>query len=150
MKLVNVSAQAGPAFQSSFPARGLAIGDYNNDGRIDVLVGNNGGAPLLLENNAGAGHHWLGLKLQGTGCNRDAIGATITWSCGDVRRSRLKIAGGSYLSSHDVREVLGIGTATKIDTLEIKWPQPSGRLERFTDLPIDRYVTIVEGRGKVE
>jgi hypothetical protein len=149
-KLVNVSAQAGPAFQSSFAARGLAIGDYNNDGRIDVLVGNNGGAPVLLKNNAGAGHHWLGIKLQGTACNRDGIGATITWSYGDVRRSRFKVGGGSYLSSHDVREVLGAATSPKIDWIEIKWPQPSGRVERITDLPIDRYVTIVEGRGKVE
>src|SRR5215471_334653 len=149
-KLVNVSAQAGPAFQQSFAARGLAIGDYNNDGRIDVLVGNNGGAPLLLQNNAGDGHHWLGIKLQGTGCNRDAVGAKITWSYGDVVRSRFKSSGGSYLSAHDVREVLGTGTAAKIDWIEIKWPQPSGRVERITDLPIDRYVTIVEGKGRVE
>jgi enediyne biosynthesis protein E4 len=149
-RLVNVSAQAGPAFQSSFPARGLAIGDYDNDGRIDVLVGNNGGPPVLLKNHAGDGNHWLGVKLQGTGCNRDAIGAKITWSYGDVLRSRLKSSGGSYLSAHDVREVLGIGTATKIDWIEIKWPQPSGRVERITNLPIDRYVTIVEGKGKVE
>jgi predicted NUDIX family NTP pyrophosphohydrolase len=149
-KLVNVSAEAGPAFTDSFPARGLAVGDYNNDGRVDVIVGNNGAAPLLLKNNAGAGNHWLGLKLQGTGCNRDAIGAKITWSSGDVVRRRFKSSGGSYLSSHDAREVLGIGTAAKIDWIEIKWPQPSGRVERFTDLPIDRYVTIVEGKGKVE
>src|SRR3954468_12098772 len=149
-RLVNVIPEAAPAFQRMFPARGLAVGDYNNDGRIDVLIGNNGGAPVLLKNNAGAGHHWLGIKLQGTACNRDAIGATITWGYGDARRSRFKVGGGSYLSSHDVREVLGIGGATKVEWLEIKWPQPSGRVERFTDLPIDRYVTIVEGRGKIE
>lgn len=149
-KLSNVSAQAGPVFQKAYPARGLAIGDYNNDGRIDVLIGNNGGAPVLLKNNAGDGHHWLGVKLQGTTCNRDAIGATLTWSAGDKRRSRYKSSGGSYLSSHDMREVLGLGTATKLDWLEIKWPLPSGRVERFTDLPIDRYVTIVEGKGRIE
>ena len=148
-KLTDVSAQAGPAFQKMFPARGLAVGDYNNDGRIDVLIGNNGGPPVLLKNNA-SGSHWLGVKLQGAGCNRDAIGATITWTAGGIKRSRLKTNGGSYLSSHDMREVLGVGQAAKIESLEIKWPQPSGRVERFTDVPIDRYVTIVEGRGKID
>src|SRR4051812_2910497 len=139
-KLSNVSQQAGPVFQKSFPARGLAVGDYNNDGRVDVLIGNNGGAPVLLKNNAGAGHHWLGVKLQGTTCNRDAIGATITWSAGGKQRSRYKASGGSYLSSHDMREVLGIGTAARLDWVEIKWAAPSTRVERFTDLPLDRYV----------
>jgi hypothetical protein len=133
-----------------FPARGLAVGDYDNDGRVDVLIGNNGEAPALLKNNAGAGNHWVGLRLQGTACNRDAIGATLKWSAGGMTRTRYKSSGGSYLSSHDAREVLGLGTATKVDWVEITWPQPSGRVERFTDLPIDRYVTVVEGKGKVE
>ena len=62
----------------------------------------------------------------------------------------MKTGGGSYLSSHDPREVLGLGPATAVDFVEITWPPPSGRVERFTDLPIDRYVTVVEGRGKVE
>ena len=149
-KLTNVSVQAGPSFQGSFPARGLAIGDYNNDGRIDVLVGNNGGAPLLLKNNAGEGNHWLGVRLQGTSCNRDGIGSTLTWSGGGKKWTRYKSSGGSYLSAHDPRDVLGVGPATKIDSLEIKWAPPSGKVERFTDLPVDRYVTIVEGKGKVE
>ena len=149
-KLTDVSAQAGPVFQKMFPARGLAVGDFDNDGRVDVLVGNNGEAPVLLRNRAGGGHHWLGLALQGTGCNRDAIGATITWSAGGTKRSRYKSNGGSYLSSHDLREVLGLGAATRVDWLEIKWPPPSGRVERFTDVPIDRYVRIVEGTGKIE
>lgn len=144
-RLRNISSEAGPVFSKSFPARGLAVGDYNNDGRMDVLVGNNGQAPLLLRNNSGKENHWVGLKLQGARCNRDAIGARITWSVGGAKRSRLKNNGGSYLSSHDPREVLGLGTATKLDWLEIRWPLPSGMVDRLTDLPVDRYVTIVEG-----
>jgi hypothetical protein len=147
-QLHNVSAQAGPVFSKMFPARGLAIGDFNNNGRLDVLIGNNGGPPVLLRNNAGEGNHWLGIKLQGTKCNRDAIGARITWSAGGVTRTRLKNSGGSYLSSHDMREVLGIGAAAKVDWIEIQWPMPSGRKERFTNLPVDRYVPIVEGKGR--
>jgi enediyne biosynthesis protein E4 len=149
-RLVDVSAKAGPVFQKTFPARGLAVGDYNNDGRIDVLIGNNGAAPVLLKNNAGEGHHWIGVLLQGTACNRDAVGATLTWSANGTIRRRLKSSGGSYLSSHDMREVLGIGAASTVEWIEIKWPLPSGRVERLTDVPIDRYVTIVEGQGRVK
>ena len=149
-KLQNVSDSSGPIFSELLAARGLAVGDFNNDGRLDVLVGNNGDPPVLLKNNAGEGNHWLGIRLQGTTCNRDAIGALLSWSVGGVKRSRLKTHGGSYLSSHDMREVVGLGTATSLDWLEIKWPQPSGRVERFTDLPIDRYVTVTEGKGRVD
>jgi hypothetical protein len=145
--LENVSAKAGPAFAESYAARGMAIGDFNNDGAVDVLVAVNGGAPVLLKNSAATGNHWLGVKLIGKKANPDAIGARITWHAGDLKRTRLKVGGGSYLSAHDPREVLGVGTRTKIDHLEIQWPQPSGKTETFTDLPIDRYITIVEGAG---
>jgi hypothetical protein len=147
--LRNVSAQAGPVFGKAFAARGLAVGDYDNAGCVDVLVAINGGAPVLLRNRCGSGNHWLGVKLEGANCNRDAIGARITWSAGGVTRSKLKNGGGSYLSSHDRRELLGLGTSTKIDWLEIKWPLPSGKVQRFVDVPIDRYVTIVEGKPPV-
>jgi hypothetical protein len=85
------------------------------------------------------------LRLIGKKANPDAIGARITWQAGDLKRSRLKVGGGSYLSSHDPREVLGIGPRTKIDRLDIQWPQPSGKTQTFRDLAVDRYVTIVEG-----
>ena len=145
--LENVSVTAGPVFTRSLAARGMAIGDFNNDGAVDVLVAINDGPPLLLRNAAAAGHHWLGVRLIGKQSNSDAIGARITWQAGDLKRSRLKVGGGSYLSSHDPREVLGIGKRTKIDKLEIRWPQPSMRVETFTELPIDRYITIIEGVG---
>jgi hypothetical protein len=146
-RLRNISAQAGPVFAKTFPARGLAVGDFDNDGRVDALIGCNGEAPLLLRNTATQENHWVGVRLQGAKCNRDAIGARVSWSAGGVKRSRLKTGGGSYLSSHDPREVLGLGKATALEWLEIKWPRPSGRVERFTNVPIDRYVTITEGKG---
>jgi enediyne biosynthesis protein E4 len=148
-KLQNVSAEAGPAFARSFPARGLAVGDFNNDGAVDVLVGNNGGAPLLLKNTAAGGNGWLGLKLEGVTANRDAIGARIQWTAGGVKRARMKNGGGSYLSSHDPREVLGLGKASVVDELEIHWPAPSKQVDRFTKIPANRYIRIVEGKGIV-
>jgi hypothetical protein len=145
--LENVSAAAGPAFTKSFAARGMAIGDFNNDGAVDVLIAVNDRAPVLLRNVAASGNHWLGVRLVGKKSNLDGIGARITWQAGDLKRSRLKVGGGSYLSSHDPREVLGIGKRTRIDKLEIRWPQPSGRVETFTDVPTDCYITITEGSG---
>jgi len=141
----NVSAQAGPAFAQPIAGRGLALGDFDNDGAVDVLVSTNNGAPLLLRNNATDENHWLGVRLIGTRSNIDAIGARITWQSGDFKRHRSKVGGGSYLSSHDPRMVLGVGPRKQIDWVEVKWPQPGGGQQRFTDLPVDRYVTLVEG-----
>jgi hypothetical protein len=144
----NVSADSGPVFAQHLSSRGLAIGDFDNDGAVDVLISINDGAPVLMKNTAAAGNHWLGLRLIGKKSNPDAIGARVTYQAGDLKRGRMKVGGGSYLSSHDPRIVLGIGKRPKIDWLEIKWPQPSGAVERFTELPIDRYITIEEGQGK--
>jgi hypothetical protein len=144
----DVSRESGPAFSKSFAARGLAVGDFNNDGAVDVLVSVNDGAPLLLKNNAAKVNHWLGLNLIGRKSNPDAIGVRVTYQAGDLNRSRIKVGGGSFLSSHDPRMVLGLGPHTKVDWLEVHWPEPGGNVERFTDLPFGRYVTIVEGTGK--
>jgi len=144
--LRNMSSEAGPAFTKAIAARGLTVGDFDNDGFPDVLVATNGGAPVLLRNRCGSGNHWLGLKLEGVNCNRDAIGARISWSAGGIRKTKLKNNGGSYLSSHDPRELLGLGAAMKLDWLEVKWPQPSGKVQRFTDVAVDRYVALVEGK----
>jgi hypothetical protein len=144
----NISAQSGPVFAKPLSARGMAIGDFNNDGAIDVLVAINDGAPVLLRNTVGSQNHWLGINLVGTKSNPDAIGARVTYQSGDLKQQRMKVGGGSFLSSHDPRMVLGIGKRTKLDWVEIHWPQPSGKVERIAELPIDRYLTIVEGAGK--
>ena len=148
-KLHDVSDKAGPIFHQDFAARGLAVGDYDNDGAMDVLIGINGDRPLLLQNNAAQGNNWLGIKLEGVQCNRDAIGARIDWSILGKKKSRLNNNGGSYLSSHDPRVVLGLGNATKIDELEIHWPAPSKQVDKLTNVAANRYVRIVEGKGVV-
>jgi enediyne biosynthesis protein E4 len=90
--------------------------------------------------------NWLGVRLIGTKANRDAIGARVTYQAGDLTRSRMKVGGGSFLSSHDPRLVLGIGGHKKMDWIEVKWPQPSGRVQRISALPLNRYITIEEGK----
>jgi len=144
----NVSAESGPIFSRPIAGRGLALGDFDNDGAVDVLISINNGAPVLLRNNAARRNHWLGTKLVGKKSNPDGIGARLSYQAGDLKRTHMKVGGGSYLSSHDPRVVLGLGSRTKIDWLEVRWPLPGGTVERFVDLPIDRYVTIVEGQGK--
>ncbi len=139
----NVTAISGPAFAKDYPARGLSVGDYDNDGDLDVLIINNGDAPLLMKNEGGNRNNWIGLNLVATRSNPGAVGAMITWEAGGVKYRRLKTAGGSYLSSHDPREILGIGAATKIDSIEIKWP--SGRVDKLTNPPIRKYMKVVEG-----
>ncbi len=140
-------AAAGSAFSRRWSARGMAIGDWDNDGGIDVLINNNGARPLLLHNQVGRLNRWLGVFLVGRKCNRDAVGAKVSWHFGELTRTREKTAGGSYLSSHDPRLVLGCGQAARIDWLEVRWPQPSGAVERIPNPPMNRYITIVEGEG---
>jgi hypothetical protein len=147
-RLKNVSRESGPIFSRPLAARGMALGDFDNNGSVDVLVAINNGAPILLRNNAGTQNHWLGLHLVGKKSNPDAIGARISYQAGELKQSRFKVGGGSYLSSHDPRVVLGLAKHEKLDSLEIKWPQPSGLVQRFTNLPVNRYITIVEGEEK--
>jgi hypothetical protein len=144
----NVSAQSGPIFSKNLSARGLAIGDFDNNGSVDVLVMLNNAAPVLLRNRAGRQNHWLGVHLMGRTSNIDAVGAKLTYQAGDLRRHVSKVGGGSYLSSNDPRVVLGMAQNTKMDWLDVTWPNPSGKTERFRGLPSDRYITIVEGQGQ--
>jgi len=141
----NVSSTSGAVFAKSFSGRGLAVGDFDNDGDLDVLISNNGEAPVLLRNDGGNRNNWLGLQLVATRSNPAAAGAIIAWEAGGLKRRRLKTAGGSYLSSSDPREVLGLGSASRIDSVEIRWP--SGKVDKLTNLPINTYVRVVEGQG---
>jgi len=141
----NVRQEAGPPFNSSYVARGLAIGDFDNDGDSDVVITRLNGTPLLLRNNVGQDSGWIGFELQGTKSNRDAIGAKIVVTIGDRRIVRWIVGGSSYLSSSDKRVLVGLGHTPKSSTVdvEIRWPNGTG--QKVANLPVNRYHRIIEG-----
>lgn len=141
----NVSTQSGAVFSREFSGRGMATGDFDNDGDLDVLISNNGQAPVLLRNEGGNKNNWLGLRLVATKSNPAAVGAIITWAAGGVKRSRLRSAGGSYLASHDPRELLGLGGAKRLESLEIRWP--SGKVDKLGNVAVNSYLKVIEGEG---
>lgn len=97
----NVSGQSGRIFFTPMSARGLAIGDFDNDGAVDALIHVNGGPPVLLRNRAGKKNHWLGVNLIGKKSNPDAIGARVSYQSGDLKRSHMKVGGGEAETIHD-------------------------------------------------
>lgn len=125
--------------------RGTALGDVNNDGRLDLLVFNVGAPPSLFLNDTRNDNHWITLHLVGTKSNRMAIGARVTVTTGNVRQADEVRAGGSYLSTSDPRLHFGLGSAASYDRIEVLWP--SGLREQFPGGPGDRFVILVEGRG---
>jgi hypothetical protein len=135
---------AGAIFRSDLSARGLAVGDYDNDGGLDVVFTRLGEKPLLLHNNVGSRHSWVGFELQGTKSNRDAIGAKITVMAGQRKLVRWINGGASYVSSHDKRVVVGLGDTAPSGTIdaEIRWP--SGTVQVLAKLKLDRYHRILE------
>jgi enediyne biosynthesis protein E4 len=141
----DVSAQSGAPFGQTYAARGMTVADYDNDGDLDLLISNNNEPPLFLRNEGGNRNNWVGLQLVATKSSPDATGAIITWEAGGKRFSRLKTNGGSYLASHDPREILGLGKAAKVDSVEIRWP--SGKIDKLANLPLNGYVKVVEGSG---
>ncbi|HSU59555.1 MAG TPA: CRTAC1 family protein [Bryobacteraceae bacterium] len=139
----DVSQQAGPVFQNRYLGRGLAVGDYDNDGGVDVVFTRLNDTPILLHNNVGHLKTWIGIELQGTKSNRDASGAKLTLTCGQRKLVRWITGGASYLSSHDKRVVFGLGDDPAGEAkLEIRWP--NGNAQSVTGLKLNQYQKIVE------
>jgi hypothetical protein len=128
-------------------SRGLAIGDLFNDGNMDLVVGDIDGGPMILRNRGIAGRHWVSFELNGTKSNRLALNARITIVAGGMTQTDEIHSGGSYLSQNDLRVHFGLGSATKIDKVEIHWP--SGRTETLTNPAVDQHYSVIEGQGIV-
>jgi hypothetical protein len=140
----DVSAKAGSAFDQAYLGRGLAIGDWNNDGSADAVFTCIGESPVLLQNNVGQKNAWIGIQLIGTQSNRDAIGSKLTVIASGKKIVRWITGGSSYLSSHDKRVIFGLGDippGSKLD-LSIRWP--NGNIQDVRSLAINRYHKINE------
>jgi hypothetical protein len=143
----DLSRQAGVYFHHPQVGRGLAACDYDNDGRMDFAVTNNGGPAVLLHNESKTKNHWIRLSLRGTHSNRDAVGARVVLQVGDRRLVRYRKGGGSYLSATDPRLLVGLGTATEVDRLTVYWP--SGLVQHVMPLQADHAYLLTEGDAKV-
>jgi enediyne biosynthesis protein E4 len=142
---VDVSSQSGDVFHQAWVARGLAVGDIDNDGRIDAVVTTNDGPAYLLRNETPTSNHWITLTLVGHRSNRDGIGAEIKITTSLGAQYNIVSTAGSYLSSGDRRAHFGIGSDTNVKTIEIHWP--SGIVQTLKDLPADQILKIDEPAG---
>ena len=141
----DISAQAGPGITAVHAGRGLAVGDLWNDGRISAVISNMNALPSLLVNQVRSPNHWIGLKAVGTKSNRDGIGARVTVKVGARVLVDEVRSGSSYDSNSDMRIHFGLGAATKIDWIQIRWP--SGLTEQFESISVDTIHTLKEGSG---
>jgi hypothetical protein len=144
----DVSHQLGPDFQLPRVSRGAAIGDFDNDGDLDILVNNNGQPPQLLRNDGGNANHWLEILLIGTKSNRDGVGARVKVCAGDLVLYDQRKGGMSYQSAQDPRLHFGLGRHSLVDSVEISWP--SGMVTRLANLKADQILAVREGTGIVD
>ncbi|MBI3646251.1 MAG: CRTAC1 family protein [Acidobacteriales bacterium] len=143
----DVSARAGAAVTTLSAARGAAFGDFNNDGRLDIVINNMNDRPSLLRSEVRNRNHWILIRLEGVKSNRSAIGARVTCVTGKFRQIDEVRSGGSFFSQNDFRVHFGLGSATRIDLLEIRWP--SGSVDRIPDCGVDQILNVKEGVGIV-
>jgi len=143
----DASQQAGVALTELRAARGAAFGDLDNDGQIDVVIGDLDSSPMILRNEGDASNRWITLELGAKTGNALAIGARVKVTTGNITQTEEIRSGGSYLSQNDLRVHFGLGKATKADLIEIRWN--SGKIETLKDVPADKFYSILEGEGIV-
>ena len=141
-KFEDISSRAGPAIAERQSARGAAFGDYDNDGMVEVLINNQNAPPSLLKQSGRTPNHWVILKLKGSRSNRSALGAKVRLTAGGRTQVDEVRSGGSYLSQNDLRLHFGLGSARRIDQVEVVWP--SGTRQVLKDVVVDRVVPIEE------
>jgi hypothetical protein len=141
-----VAQALGAALMEPRASRGAAFGDYDDDGDVDVIVNDLDGPPMLLRNDGGSrAGHWISLKLVGTRSNRNAVGAKVWLKAGGLTQVDEVHSGDSYISHSDWRLHFGLGAATKVAEVTIRWP--NGTTEKLKNLSIDKVVTVVEGKS---
>ncbi|MHB8302964.1 MAG: CRTAC1 family protein [Acidobacteriaceae bacterium] len=146
-KFQDISKTSGPAIATPESSRGLAIADLWNDGRLEAVVNNISDRPMLLVNVAQNQNHWLGIQLQGTQSNRDAIGARVIVHAGAHQWMSAVRSGSSYDSSNDLRLHFGLGLESKVTSIDVRWP--TGKKEVFDGASVDRFIVLREGSGHI-
>lgn len=139
-----MTSVAGPGFELRRSGRGVAFLDYDNDGRIDIAVNNQNDPPSLLHNLSPFVNHWVTIHTVGTRSNRDGLGARVQVLAAGRKQIAEVQSGGSYISQNDLRVHFGLGQATEIDQLEVRWP--SGTTDKLKGLPVDKFLTVEEGK----
>ena len=146
-KFEKASDALGPDFVRPIVGRGVATGDFDNDGYMDIVTNNRDDYPLFLHNEGPHTNHWLSVLLIGTKSNRDGIGASLKLTSGGRVQVEQAKGGMGYMSASDPRIHFGLGTHATIDSLEITWP--SGQVDRLKTVPVDENITVKEGSGIV-
>jgi hypothetical protein len=136
--------QGGPGVSALHSSRGCAVGDFDNDGDVDVLIVNHNEPPSLLRNDVTGGHHWIKVKLHGVKSNRSAIGGRVTVRYGDSVQAQEVLSQSSYMSCSDSRLHFGLGPVATVD-LEVRWPL--GQVEKFAGVAADQLIHVTEGSG---